>query len=292
MIVYAATKSEFRQDVRNNQIADRILESYKRHLGHGTSQSEIDSWKNSMMFMSNALEDEAIPSDTGVAIEYKIPQTAKRIDIILTGINTQNQSTALIVELKQWSEAGLTNKDAIVTTWLGGSKREVNHPSYQAYTYAALLTDFNEAVQKQNIRLKPCAYLHNMQSAKVIKHSKYADYLSKAPVFISSDAQQLTDFIKQYIKVGDKGRVQSLNIKVTDWDQQPFDAENFYIDDIKERPEKIIQSTRLGIPAGRDEHLPYRFIDYDYARFCTSNPLTRRNWTENKHYKIITAPND
>ena len=79
---------------------------------------------------------------------------------------------------------------------------------------------------------------------------------------------------------------QALDLKVNEWDQLRFDAENFYIDDLKERPEKIIQSTRLGIPAGRDEHLLYRFIDYDFARFCTRNPLTRRNWAADKHYKI------
>ena len=81
---------------------------------------------------------------------------------------------------------------------------------------------------------------------------------------------------------------QSLNLKVKQWDQQQFDEKCFYIDDVSKTPDKIIQTTRLGIPAGRDEHLAYRFIDYDFARFCTSNPLTRRNWIENKHYKIIT----
>jgi DNA-3-methyladenine glycosylase len=79
----------------------------------------------------------------------------------------------------------------------------------------------------------------------------------------------------------------SLSLKVDEWDQQQFDAGNFYFDDARIIPEKIIQTTRLGIPAGRDEHLPYRFIDYDFARFCTSNPLSRRNWVEGEHYKII-----
>ncbi len=82
----------------------------------------------------------------------------------------------------------------------------------------------------------------------------------------------------------------SLNLKVNEWDQQQFDAKKFYIDDIKNLPGKIIQATRLGIPAGRDEHLQYRFIDYDFARFCTSNPLTKRNWVENNHYKIYAYP--
>lgn len=37
----------------------------------------------------------------------------------------------------------------------------------------------------------------------------------------------------------------------------------------------MIRCARLGIPDGRDEHLPYRFVDPAYARFCTRNPLRR-----------------
>jgi DNA-3-methyladenine glycosylase len=81
----------------------------------------------------------------------------------------------------------------------------------------------------------------------------------------------------------------SLNLKVDEWDQQQFDAGHFYFDDAGIEPEKIIQTTRLGIPTGRDEHLPYRFIDYDFARFCSSNPLNKRSWVEGKHYTIITV---
>lgn len=80
---------------------------------------------------------------------------------------------------------------------------------------------------------------------------------------------------------------QSLALKVNEWDQQQFDQKAFYIESSAARPEKIIQTTRLGIPAGRDEHLPYRFIDYGYARFCCSNPLTKRHWLENKHYCVF-----
>jgi DNA-3-methyladenine glycosylase len=79
----------------------------------------------------------------------------------------------------------------------------------------------------------------------------------------------------------------ALDLRVDEWDQQQFDAGHFYFDDVDITPQKIIQSTRLGIPAGRDEHLPYRFIDYDFARFCTSNPLTRHSCIENVHYEII-----
>lgn len=78
----------------------------------------------------------------------------------------------------------------------------------------------------------------------------------------------------------------SLNLKVAEWDQKPFDAESFFIEDAGNKVTKIIQTIRLGIPAGRDEYLLYRFIDYDYAKYCTSNPLTKRNWTEGRDYLI------
>ncbi|MCK4423092.1 MAG: AAA family ATPase, partial [Candidatus Omnitrophica bacterium] len=116
MIVYASTKTEFRQDVHDNRIEKLIYEDFLRNIGRSTSQAEINSWKNSMMYMSNILEDDGIPDDTGVAIEYKIPQTSKRIDIILTGLNEQSKSAAVIVELKQWSDVKLTEKDGIVET--------------------------------------------------------------------------------------------------------------------------------------------------------------------------------
>jgi hypothetical protein len=92
MIVYSSTKTEFRNDVRHNRIESTILSAFQRKLGHSTGASEIDSWKNSMLYMSNILEDEGIPGDTGVAIEYRIPQTSKRIDFILTGRGCKRRS--------------------------------------------------------------------------------------------------------------------------------------------------------------------------------------------------------
>lgn len=68
----------------------------------------------------------------------------------------------------------------------------------------------------------------------------------------------------------------SLGLKVPEWNQKTFDAHKFYMEDTRYYPKKIIQTTRLGIPKGRDEHLPYRFIDYQNAPNCTSNPLTKR----------------
>jgi len=78
----------------------------------------------------------------------------------------------------------------------------------------------------------------------------------------------------------------SLGLKVDHWDQQQFDRRHFYLDDVGYRPEMIIQTTRLGIPAGRDEHLMYRYIDGAHAGQCTSNPLRKRNQQEGLDYVL------
>lgn len=79
----------------------------------------------------------------------------------------------------------------------------------------------------------------------------------------------------------------SLNLKVIDWDQEQFDKNNFYIQDINQLPDKIIQTTRLGIHQERDAHLHYRFIDFNFAKYCSSNPLTKIKYKEGKEYIII-----
>ena len=79
----------------------------------------------------------------------------------------------------------------------------------------------------------------------------------------------------------------SLDLKVTEWDKQQFDKKSFYIQDTNRNPNKIIQTTRLGIHQARDAHLLYRFIDTDFAQYCTSNPLTKRTNKEGQDYIIL-----
>lgn len=203
MIVYSATKQTFLADVDTNRIGEIILERFKETLHRKTSVSEVNSWTNSMQYMDRVLRDGTIPDDCNVAIEYQIPRTSNRIDFLITGENQDRNKYAILIELKQWSEAKQTDKDAIVQTYLGGSRREVSHPSYQAWSYVSLLEGYNEAVYEGNISLKPCAYLHNYKQDGVIDSDFYKEHIERAPLFLQSDAAKLREFIKKYIKYGD-----------------------------------------------------------------------------------------
>ncbi len=207
MIVYQSTKLGFCSDVNNNIIETEIEKLYIENLKRKPIESEKRSWQNSMMYMENLLSSSSLPNDTGVMIEYQIPNMAKRIDFMLTGRNSDGNPHLIIVELKQWSEVKETEMDGIVLTAINGGIRETSHPSYQAYVYAETLKSYNAAVAEHNINFSPCAYLHNMRDGSVIKSEFYKEHIEKAPVFVRSEVNELRDFLCKFIVKGDQGKI-------------------------------------------------------------------------------------
>lgn len=208
MIIYQATKFLFLEDTEKKAIENVIATAYLAKMGHYAPQAEFRAWQQSLLHMADVLRDGELPDSMGVGIEFGIPQTSKRIDFILSGESDSRQPHAIIIELKQWSESRLTDKDGIIIARRGGyAETEGPHPCYQAWSYAALLEGFNEAVQEDGIRLQPCAYLHNYFADGTINHPRYAQYIAKAPLFLrgNGERERLRGFIKTHIKSGDDG---------------------------------------------------------------------------------------
>lgn len=204
MIVYHANKKGFINDVFNGTIADDIDHAFLLHLGRHTSSNEKLSWKNSMMHMYKVINTPDIPDTSTIAIEYQIPLTSKRIDFIISGVDNNQRPNIVIIELKQWEKAKLSPKTGIIQTHFQHGESETAHPSYQAWSYAYMLQNYNETVREQSIQLMPCVFLHNYQEDHIISNECYAEYIAKAPLFFKSDAGKLQDFIKKYIKNGSK----------------------------------------------------------------------------------------
>lgn len=238
MLVYEGIKSKFIEDVDLNAITDEIYNKYREKFHRNVSKSEINSWRESMLRMRGILADERIPANAGVAIEYNIPHTSKRIDFILSGYDKNKNNSIIIVELKQWETCNAVyDKDAIVETYVGGAVREVTHPSYQAWSYASLINSYNQTVYEENIKIHPCAFLHNYDIHKddSINSEQYQIYIKEAPVFGSKDFVKLRSFIKKYIITGD-------------------DKEGIYkIENGKIRPSKMLQDAFSNILKGNKE---------------------------------------
>ena len=269
MIVYESTKDCFIKDVIENTIANRIENLYKMRIGKNVNKREKEAWKNSMMYMSNVLNDISIPNNTGVAIEFKIPYTAKRVDFIITGKNDEGKNVAIIIELKQWTSVKIVSeKDGLVETFTGGAIREVTHPSYQAWSYAAYIENYNESVQKENVKLYPCAYLHNYEpeEPKTVLSEKYSEYIDKAPIFVSGDIYKLRDFINTYVKYGD-------------------DKDTLYlIENGKIKPSKSLQDCIAGMIKQNNEFI---LLDNQKVVYETAMDMARKSLNDGKKRCLI-----
>ena len=266
MIVYQESCETFMADVRESNIDFVIHSQFQQKLHRRTSDKEVESWANSMQFMRNVLEIAQIPSDAMVTIECQIPQTSKRIDFILTGLDEKKQSNAVIIELKQWKNAEATEKDAVVITALGKGTREVSHPSYQAWSYADLLTNFNRSVEENQIQLSPCAFLHNCEDRTALTLPFYQTHINKAPIFFKRDVRLLADFIRKFVKYGDSQNIMEM-------------IENGEI-----RPSKALADSVVGLLNGNQE---FTLIDDQKIVFETALQLVDRAITEKKKQVLI-----
>lgn len=206
MLIYDGLKSDFMADTENDVLETKLYDTIKQKMNRSTGLSELNSWRNSLKEMYITLNDSAIPSDAGVAIEYNIPQTSKRVDFLISGYDDNNKGNVIIIELKQWEQLqAVEGHEAIVETYTGGANRRVVHPSYQAWSYAALIKDYNQYVQDEDVELHPCAYLHNYprKDNDPLDAKQYEDILSDAPAFTYGQRDALRNFIKKNIKTGD-----------------------------------------------------------------------------------------
>lgn len=240
MIVYSGIKRDFLTAVEQDSIAAEIEENIYNKMHRRTAQNEFRSWENSLEYMYKVLNDTAIPENSGVAIEYNIPQTSKRVDFIISGYGEKQDPNVVIIELKQWDKVEVVEgQDALVETYTGGAVRKVVHPSYQAWSYAAMIYDYNQNVQMGNIVLHPCTYMHNYRKSnpEKLEQNQYKEYVEDAPIFARGEVSKLREFIKQSVKVGD--------------DKQLL----YDIDNGKIKPSKSLQNSIKSMIEGNQEFI-------------------------------------
>lgn len=268
MLIYHNTKEGFIGDVKGELLVDTIRESYTSKIGK-VNQSELRSWENSLLHMYMTLDSPDIPNDAGVAIEFNIPNTSKRVDFIISGKDDAGKSNLVIVELKQWETATVVeNKDGIIKTYLGGGIRETTHPSYQAWTYASYIGDYNEEIYSNDTQLAPCSFLHNYkeENRAALMDETYSYYIKQAPVFIKGERNKLTEFIKKHVKYGDN-------------------KEGIYrLENGKIKPSKSLQDALSSMLKGNQEFL---MLDEQKVVYETALDMAIKSYKDHKKRVLI-----
>lgn len=208
MIIYSETKDTFLKDIVSGVLDEKVENLILERFGRHTPEGELRAWRNSLSYIGNIIGASSIPGDSGIAIEYSIPYTSKRVDFIVTGLNESGGNSAVIIELKQWgSVEAVPGKDGVVRTVVGGGIHEVTHPSYQAWSYAEAIEDFNADVRDRGVVLAPCACLHNYVPPipDPLVSDIYSEYVSRAPIFTKHQGLDLKGFLEKFIRKGDGG---------------------------------------------------------------------------------------
>jgi len=208
--LYIGTSKQFVGDVLQNRVAEKLRYSYFEHFRHNPPTSEVHSWQNSLARMSLVLQSAGL-DDNGIILEYLLPLSSRRLDVMLTGKNDSGNPNAVVVELKQWGETHPSNIDDCVATFVGGRLRDVLHPSKQVGQYAEYLSDCHTAFDADRVALAACSYLHNIQQADAgqLFGDQFREQLERYPLFTGDQAEGLQQFLTDRVAEGDGQEVLS-----------------------------------------------------------------------------------
>ncbi len=133
------------------------------HLGRTRRErptAEQRSWDVSLPWIATDLATAGLEK-VQMLIEYRLPESSRRADVILAGAHPETgEDNYVVVELKQWSRAETAwNSDRIVRA--SGVRDEQLHPIDQVRGYCTYLTEFVEALHDHPHAVHGVAYLHN-----------------------------------------------------------------------------------------------------------------------------------
>lgn len=159
--VFRRTAESLLASPAETKLSELIAEQLKMREGLTTSASEHRSWDRSLPIVAHDLIDAGL-SQVEMLIEYKLPLTSKRVDVVLAGVDRRTGGDAyVVVELKQWSQAEVYENDPrkVLVQQMGGKPKL--HPVLQAKGYCDYLVDFAAALADRPEALHAVAYLHN-----------------------------------------------------------------------------------------------------------------------------------
>ena len=142
------------------QLAGILADHLRFTTGRSPSESERKSWRRSIPVLARDLVEAGL-GNVEMLIEYQLPLTSKRADVVLAGTDRRTGRDAyVVVELKQWSHAELYEDDdhLVLVEGMHGAR---NHPLLQVQGYCDYIADFAASLREDYNAVRGVAYLHN-----------------------------------------------------------------------------------------------------------------------------------
>lgn len=205
MRLYEGTVTDFNADVIRSALADKLAEKYKNYYRKSVGESEYRAWQQSSQYLKNSLEASTL-TDNKLIIEYELPYSSRRIDVLLFGSDYANKDSIVLLELKQWSNDSVRDVPAEgnINVDYGQYVKEVAHPSLQVEGYHYDLQDFLKVFEDRHPpSLNSCSYCHNyarLKEPRVLFAPKFRTALERFPIFAKEDTVALGNYLRERLE--------------------------------------------------------------------------------------------
>jgi uncharacterized protein len=201
MELWHGTYSDFQEDTASGILFPALESSFRRRYGCLPGDSELGAWRNSLSAVADAVSLEEA-DDVGLSVEYHLPLSGQRIDVVFFGRSQDRTGYGLVVELKQWAHATLDDEYS-ENVMIGGE--EHLHPSQQALDYAAFLSDYHSAFVDGQVFARSCAFCHNLAEPgfDALTDSRFERLLKDSPIYTDEAEAELSDFVQAHVGAGD-----------------------------------------------------------------------------------------
>jgi len=175
-------------------LVDKLASQMIFKTGRAPSASEKRSWENSLIEISNLFIESQLGA-LNLLVEYQLPYSSKRIDVVAVGSNPKSKKPVIIaIELKQWTSAKVYegSEDSLQIDAYGSSP--ILHPITQVKNYCEYLKDFNRFAGNEDTTLLGVAYLHNWLD----KHNAAIDLVPPSDhglIFTASEKGDLANYL-------------------------------------------------------------------------------------------------
>jgi len=169
---------------KSGRLTDELALRYQNEFG-SSSQSQINSWKNSIPYVLDVLKDSRF-DEIQVLIEYQMPIGNERADMILLG-GIKEMKKGIVIELKQQSSVDLNQFNRF------------GHPALQVLNYLGRVTRLHSLGEKYEF--KPVLFIHNFSKSNKgeFYSGRFAELENKVITIYSEGLNNLGDICDEFL---------------------------------------------------------------------------------------------
>lgn len=194
MTLIRTTASRLREE-QPSSLVEQLLEQMLFRTGRRASPAEQMSWQRSLPVLAGDLVAAGL-GDVEMLVEYHLPLTSQRADVVLAGVHPETgQPSYVVVELKQWSAAYSFEGDPELVEVPGMAGGPKQHPVKQVRGYCDYLAGFARVLADQPDALAGMAYLHNALDPALISDLFAVPVSTTGRLFTGADRSAMTDFL-------------------------------------------------------------------------------------------------